>query len=78
MITDLGVLRPDPATCELVLTGIYPGGSVAEIKNRTGWDLQVSADLEQIQPPTEDELTVLRRLVATMPARKPAPTGAAR
>jgi glutaconate CoA-transferase, subunit B len=78
VITDLGVLRPDPATCELVLTGIYPGGSVAEIKSRTGWDLQVSADLEQIQPPTEDELTVLRRLVATMPARKPAPTGAAR
>jgi glutaconate CoA-transferase subunit B len=78
VITDLGVLRPDPATCELVLTGIYPGGSVAEINNRTGWDLQVSADLEQIQPPTEDELTVLRRLVATMPARKPAPTGAAR
>jgi glutaconate CoA-transferase subunit B len=78
VITDLGVLRPDPVSCELVLTGIYPGGSVAEIKSRTGWDLQVSADLEPIPAPSEDELTVLRRLVATMPAKKPAPTGAAR
>jgi glutaconate CoA-transferase subunit B len=78
VITDLGVLRPDPVSCELVLTGIYPGGSVAEIKGRTGWDLQVSADLEPIPAPSADELTVLRRLVATMPAKKPAPTGAAR
>jgi len=25
VITDLGVLEPDPATCELTLTGVYPG-----------------------------------------------------
>src|SRR5215475_5180391 len=29
VITDVGVLQPDPATCELVLTGIYPGVSVS-------------------------------------------------
>jgi glutaconate CoA-transferase, subunit B len=78
VITDLGVLEPDPATCELTLTGIYPGGFVADIQSRTGWNLKVSAGLQPIAPPTDDELAVLRRLIATMPARKPAIQGAAR
>ena len=30
IITDLGVLEPDPATCEFVLTGVYPGVHVAD------------------------------------------------
>ncbi len=78
VITDLGVLKPDPMTCELVLTGIYPGVSTSEVKARTGWDLHIAADLTEIPPPTEPELTVLRSLVATRPARKaPASQGAA-
>ena len=70
VITDVGVLQPDPATCELVLTGIYPGGSVSDIYAKTGWDLQVSADLAELAPPSDIELSVLRGLVATMPAAK--------
>jgi glutaconate CoA-transferase subunit B len=68
IITDLGVLEPDPATLELVLTGVYPGVSVLEIKERTGWELSASASLRTIQPPSTAELTVLRNLLATMPA----------
>jgi glutaconate CoA-transferase subunit B len=74
IITDLGVLEPDPATLELVLTGVYPGISVPEVKERTGWELAVSAILRTIQPPSAAELTVLRGLLATMPATE----GAAR
>ncbi len=70
VITDLGVLQPDPETTQLRLTGIYPGQSVSDIREKTGWDLQVAADLEEIAPPNEAELTVLRGLVATMPASK--------
>jgi glutaconate CoA-transferase subunit B len=69
VITDLGVLEPDDQSCELVLTGVYPGGNLTEIKLRTGWDLRVSADLEELRPPSDLELTVLRRLVATMPSQ---------
>ncbi len=65
VITDLGVLQPDPATSELMLSGIYPGELAADIKERTGWDLHVSADLEEIAPPSDHELEVLRELVAT-------------
>ena len=68
IITDLGVLRPDPETSELVLTAIYPGGSVKEINDRTGWELRVSDDLRELVPPSEAELAALRQLIATMPA----------
>src|SRR6266566_2731709 len=44
VITDLGVLEPDPDTCELVLTAVYPGVAVPDVRERTGWELKVSAD----------------------------------
>ena len=47
VITDLGVLRPDPDTLELVLTELYPGVSVAQVQEKTGWDLRVSPELAQ-------------------------------
>jgi glutaconate CoA-transferase subunit B len=67
VITDLGVLRPDPATCELVLGWVYPGVSVHHILDSTGWDLHVAEDLAEVPPPSETELGVLRELRATMP-----------
>jgi glutaconate CoA-transferase, subunit B len=73
IITNLGVLEPDPATCELVLTGVYPGVPVPEVRERTGWDLRVSPDLAEITPPGRSELAVLRGLLATMPATEGAP-----
>jgi glutaconate CoA-transferase, subunit B len=62
VITDLGELQPDPATRELVLTGIYHGASVADVTASTGWNLRVSAELAEIGQPTQTELTALRRL----------------
>ncbi len=41
---------------------------MSDIRDRTGWDLRVSADLAELPPPTEAELTALRGLLATMPA----------
>jgi glutaconate CoA-transferase, subunit B len=65
VITDLGVLRPDPASCELVLAGIYPGVAVDTVRERTGWDLQIRPDLDRLEPPSEPELDALRVLRAT-------------
>lgn len=64
VITDLGVLRPDPRTCELVLTALHPGVDVATARERTGWDLRVADDLGESAPPSAEELAVLRELVA--------------
>jgi glutaconate CoA-transferase, subunit B len=60
IITDLGVLEPDPETCEFVLTGLYPGGTLADARERTGWDLAAAPGLVTLPPPTATELTALR------------------
>ncbi len=64
VITDLGVLEPDPTTKELLLTHIHPGVGVGEVREATGWDLKVASELHTTEPPTEEELTALRELVA--------------
>ncbi|MFG2039467.1 CoA-transferase subunit beta [Dactylosporangium sp. NPDC048998] len=64
VITDLGVLRPDPATAELVLTDVHPGVSVAQVRDATGWQLKVGATVATTEPPTGDELAALRALQA--------------
>jgi glutaconate CoA-transferase, subunit B len=64
IITDLGVLEPDPRTLEFRLTGVYPGVTAAAVREVTGWDLAVAPGLETIPPPTATELTALRDLQA--------------
>jgi glutaconate CoA-transferase, subunit B len=66
VITDLGILEPDPTTCELTLTHLHPEVDVDDARAATGWDLAVAADLERTEPPSERELSVLRTLMATM------------
>jgi glutaconate CoA-transferase subunit B len=62
VITNLGVLRPDPATLQLVLVGIYPGVTVSQVKDNTGWDLAISPGLTETSPPSRQELLALRKL----------------
>ena len=68
IITDLGVLEPDPGSCEFVLTAVYPDVPVSQVRDRTGWDLQLSAELREVAPPTAAELAALRALEAAVPA----------
>jgi glutaconate CoA-transferase subunit B len=64
VITDLGVLEPDPETCELVLTQLHPGATVEQAKAATGWPLRVRPNPVTTPPPTDTELDVLRALQA--------------
>jgi glutaconate CoA-transferase subunit B len=64
VITDLGVLEPDPGTCELVLTEIHPGVEVDQVLKATAWPLQVAEELRTTQPPTDEQLTALRELLS--------------
>lgn len=65
VITDLGILEPDPDTCELVLTQLHPGATVAQARDATTWPLKVATDLRQSTPPNAGELAILRRLNTT-------------
>jgi glutaconate CoA-transferase subunit B len=64
VITDLGVLEPDPDTRELVLTQVHPGVTAEQAREATGWDLKVAENLMTTDPPTPEELIQLRELVA--------------
>jgi glutaconate CoA-transferase subunit B len=64
VITDLGVLQPDPATCELVLTEVHPGVTVDDARAATGWELRVADTVGATAPPSTEELVALRALVA--------------
>ncbi len=70
VITDLGVLRPDPETKELTLTALHPGAMVEAAKEATGWELRVADDSGTTDPPTEEELEVLRDLRARTAAAR--------
>jgi glutaconate CoA-transferase subunit B len=65
VITDLGILEPDPDTCELTLTQLHPGATVEQARAATAWDLAVCPELRITDPPTDEELAVLRHLEAT-------------
>ncbi|MDA0179664.1 CoA-transferase subunit beta [Solirubrobacter phytolaccae] len=64
VITDLGILEPDPETRELTLTHLHPGVTAEQAREATGWDLKLADDLQTTEPPTEEELKALRELLA--------------
>jgi glutaconate CoA-transferase subunit B len=66
VITDLGVLRPDPESCELTMTQVHPGVSADQAREATGWDLKVNDELAESKEPTAKELGILRELKATV------------
>src|SRR5215207_10119667 len=62
VITDLGVLEPDPESCELTLTTVHPGVDADQAREATGWDLAVATGLKTSEEPTAEELEALREL----------------
>lgn len=64
VITDLGVLEPDPVKLELTLTAVHEGVTVEQVAEATGWDLPVAGEVSVTPSPTDLELGALRELLA--------------
>ena len=64
IITDLGILTPDPDSKEMTLTSLHPGVTVEQVKAATGWALKVASELAETPAPDAEELEVLRDLKA--------------
>ena len=62
VVTDLGVLEPDPKTCELTMTVLHPGVDADDARSATGWELKLAPGVCVGEPPTAEELEVLRSL----------------
>lgn len=59
VVTDLGILTPDESG-ELTLTALHLGATVEQAIKNTGWPLKVASDLKTTEPPTGEELRLLR------------------
>jgi len=59
VVTNLGLLEPDESG-ELVLTTLHPGATVEQARENTGWALKIVADLRYTEPPSDEELRILR------------------
>jgi glutaconate CoA-transferase subunit B len=64
VITDLGLLQPDAATCELVMTALHPGVTREQAVSATGWPLRFAEDLATTDPLGARELDALASLRA--------------
>jgi glutaconate CoA-transferase subunit B len=59
VVTNLGLLEPDDHG-ELTLTALHPNIEIEQVRDNTGWDLKVALQLQITQPPTREELRILR------------------
>jgi len=64
VITDLGVLEPDPETAELTLTALHPGVEADQVRAATGFELAVAPELARTEPASAAELGALAELLA--------------
>ncbi|MBA3346236.1 MAG: CoA-transferase subunit beta [Gemmatimonadales bacterium] len=63
VVTDKGVLEVEPDSGELLLSALYPGVALEEVRAGVGWPLRCRAALDTIDPPTARELHLLREVL---------------
>lgn len=64
VVTDVGILKPLPASGELAFAVSYPGISFEDARSAVGWPLACWPETETCAVPTAAELGVLRALEA--------------
>jgi glutaconate CoA-transferase subunit B len=64
VITDLCIMRPDPASRELTVTEIHPGVTREQIRAATAWAVRFAQSVGETTPPAASELAALRELLA--------------
>jgi len=62
VVTDLAVLGFDAETKAMKVDALHPGVTPEQVRDNTGFDLHIDDAPTVTEPPTDDELTVLRHL----------------
>ncbi len=60
VITTLGTLKFDDETKEMYLDTVHPNVTVEQVKENTTWDLKVSPNVGVTEPPTVEEIRIMR------------------
>jgi glutaconate CoA-transferase subunit B len=60
IITDLGVMGFDEKTKAMMIDALHPGVDVETVKSETGFELIVPDEIGATEPPTAEELRILR------------------
>jgi glutaconate CoA-transferase, subunit B len=60
VVTDKAIFAFDAASGEMVLSSVHPGVSVEEVQAGVGWPLKIASDLRTTEPPTAEELRLIR------------------
>jgi len=63
VITQLGVMGFDDATKRMKLLSVHPGVTVDEVKENTGFELIIPPNVTTTEPPSEEELRLLREVI---------------
>jgi glutaconate CoA-transferase subunit B len=62
IVTDLCLMRPDPATNEFEVVSVHPGVTIDRVREQTGWPVRIRKSVEDTPPPRPEELEALRAL----------------
>ncbi len=62
VVTTMGVYRFDIESREMYLEKIHPGVDLEKVKAAVKWDLAVSPNLTETEPPTEEQVMIMRTL----------------
>jgi glutaconate CoA-transferase, subunit B len=60
VITDLAIMGYHPETCRMQVLSLHPGVELEQVKQATGFPLEIAGQLEQAPPPSNTELEILR------------------
>jgi glutaconate CoA-transferase subunit B len=64
LVTDLCIMRPDAETSEMVVSSLHPGTTRDQIRRNTAWEVRFAPTVAETEPPSAEELEVLRELHA--------------
>ena len=60
IITDMAVFTFDETDGEMMLAGTHPGVNIDTVMENIGWDVRISAEPRETEPPTKEELRIIR------------------
>ncbi len=60
VVSTLALMDYDPDTCWMRLKALHPGVSIEQVKENTGFELILPAQVGQNDPPSAEELRILR------------------